>query len=181
MDACKSGVVDAEVRVVISNNSKSGALRRAAAEGIPGLHRSSATHLDATALDEAIRDALDQHGASLVLLAGYMKKLGPQTRARFAGKVLNTHPALLPSHGGQGMYGRRVHEAVLAAGDRVTGVTIHLADAEYDHGTTIAQCEMPVLDDDTVDSLSERVRTREREFVVETLTRLSAGEIQLPT
>ncbi len=180
IDACKSGVLDADLRVVISNNSKSGALRRAAAEGIPGLHLSSATHPDAGALDEAIRDALSQYDANLVLLAGYMKKLGPQTRARFAGRVINTHPALLPRHGGQGMYGRAVHEAVLAAGDRVTGVTIHLADDEYDHGPTVAQCEVPVQGDDTVDSLGERVQKREREFLVETLSLISLGEIRLP-
>lgn len=180
IDACKSGVLDADVRVVISNNSKSGALRRAAEYGVPGFHLSSATHPDPQALDEAIRDALDRHNVSLVLLAGYMKKLGPCTRAKFAGRVLNTHPALLPKFGGQGMYGRAVHEAVLSAGDKVTGVTIHLADDEYDHGPTVAQCELPVLDDDTTGSLSERVQNREREFLVDTLRQISLGEIELP-
>lgn len=142
---------------------------------------SSATHPDPQALDEAIRSALDKHDVDLVLLAGYMRKLGPLTRARFAGRVLNTHPALLPKYGGKGMYGRAVHEAVLAAGVTVTGVTIHLADDEYDHGPTVAQCEVPVQGDDTADSLSERVQNREREFLVETLRRISSGETKLPT
>lgn len=177
IDACRSGVIDGQVRVVVSNNSKSGTLRRALAEGIPGFHLSSATYPDSQTLDEAIREALDQHGVNLVLLAGYMKKLGPLTRARFAGRVINTHPALLPKHGGPGMYGRAVYESVLAAGDKITGVTIHLADDDYDHGPTLAQCEVPVLPGDTTDSLSERVQKREREFLVETLRQISTGEI----
>lgn len=177
VDACKSGVIDGEVRVVISNNSKSGALRRAVAEGVAGFHLSSATHSDPKELDEAIRETLERHDVNLVFLAGYMKKLGPLTRARFAGRVINTHPALLPKYGGPGMYGRAVYEAVLAAGEQVTGVTIHLADDDYDHGLPIAQCEVPVLPGDTADSLSERVQNREREFLVETLRQISTGEI----
>lgn len=77
------------------------------------------------------------------------------------------------------MYGRRVHEAVLEAGDKVTGVTVHLVDAEYDRGTIVAQCEVPVLDGDSVDSLSARVLEREHEFLVETLGRVIRGEIDL--
>ena len=102
-----------------------------------------------------------------------------QTLRHFAGRVLNIHPALLPRFGGQGMYGRRVHEAVLAAGERETGVTIHLADEEYDRGRIIAQCRVPVLAGDTVDSLAERVLEREDVFLVETLARVVSGALTL--
>ena len=94
---------------------------------------------------------------------------------------MNTHPALLPKFGGQGMYGRHVHEAVLAAGDVETGVSIHLVDAEYDTGAVIAQCRVPVLPGDTIDDLASRVQIREREFVVETLGRIATSDLELPS
>jgi phosphoribosylglycinamide formyltransferase-1 len=115
-----------------------------------------------------------------VLLAGYMKKLGPYTLDCFRGRVLNTHPALLPKFGGQGMYGARVHEAVLAAGEAVTGVSVHVVDAEYDQGPVIAQCEVPVLAGDTVDTLASRVQERERKFIVEVLQAIVEGRLRLP-
>ncbi len=179
IDACKSGRLDAEVRVVISNNSGSMALERAKREGIPQRHLSGKTHPDPAALDLAIRDTLESHGVELVILAGYMKKLGHATLSRYLGRILNSHPALLPKFGGKGMYGSHVHEAVIAAGERVTGVTIHHVDEEYDHGPTVAQCEVPVLDGDTVESLTERVQRREHEFWIETLQRIARGEIEL--
>jgi phosphoribosylglycinamide formyltransferase 1 len=179
VDACAAGRLAATPAVVISNNGESEALARARRQGIPHAHLSGVTHPDPAALDAAIRDTLVAHGVELVLLLGYMKKLGPATLQRFAGRVLNTHPALLPKFGGQGMFGTRVHEAVLAAGERETGVTVHLADGEYDHGRVVAQCPVPVLAGDTVESLAERVQAREREFLVETLAGIVAGTVTL--
>ena len=180
IDACKGGSLDAEPCVVISNNSDSEVLRRAAREGVPNLHLSSGTHPRPRDLDAAITATLESHGVNLVVLAGYMRLLGPQTVARYRGRILNVHPALLPAHGGKGMYGERVHAAVLAARERVTGVTVHLVDKEYDQGPVVAQTEVPVLEDDTVESLRERVLRREHEFYVETLKRIAIGEIELP-
>lgn len=179
VDACRQGRLSAEPCVVISNNSGAFALARASREGIPTCHLSAKQHPEPAGLDRAISDTLARHGVNLVVLAGYMKPLGPTTLARFPGRVLNTHPALLPRFGGKGMYGRLVHEAVLSAGERVTGVTIHLVDEEYDHGPVVARCEVPVLDGDTVDSLMKRVQGRERELYVETLRGIAAGEIVL--
>ena len=179
VDACRQGRLSAEPCVVISNNSGAFALERASREGIPTYHLSAKQHPEPAGLDRAISDTLARHGVNLVVLAGYMKLLGPRTLARFPGRVLNTHPALLPRFGGKGMLGRLVHEAVLSAGERVTGVTIHLVDEEYDHGPVVAQCEVPVLDGDTVDSLMKRVQSRERELYVETLRGIAAGEIAL--
>jgi len=114
-----------------------------------------------------------------VILAGYMKKLGPLTLQAFRGRILNIHPALLPKFGGPGMYGKRVHAAVLAAGETVTGVTVHVVDALYDHGRILAQCEVPVREGDTVDSLADRALQQEHRLYTETLRRIAAGEIVL--
>jgi len=173
LDACEAGTLRAQVVTVISNNSQSGAAQRAHRHAVPFAHLSGRTHPEPEALDEAIYDTLMQHDADIVVLAGYMKKLGPRTLKHFEGRILNTHPALLPKFGGQGMYGSRVHEAVLAAGESTTGVSIHVVDAGYDTGPVIAQCEVPVHADDTVESLAERVQTCERAFLVETLQTLS--------
>ena len=181
IDACRAGKLLAEPRVVISNNSGSEVLRRAAREGVPGFHLSARTHPRPDDLDAAIETVLADHGVDLVVLAGYMRKLGPRVLGRYRGRVLNVHPALLPAYGGQGMYGERVHAAVLAAGERVTGVTVHLVDEEYDRGTVVAQVEAPVLEGDTVESLRLRVLEREHALYPETLQKIATGEIVLPS
>ena len=180
IDACRAGDLHAAPRVVISNNSGSEVLRRAAREGVPGFHLSTLTHSKPENLDAAIERVLVEHGVELVALGGYMKKLGPRVLARYRGRVLNVHPALLPAYGGQGMYGERVHAAVLEAGERVTGVTVHLVDDEYDQGAVLAQAEVPVLAGDTVESLRERVLRREHRLYPETLQRIATGDIELP-
>ena len=180
IEACRAGSLTAALAVVITNNSQSGAVQRAQRYEVPCHHLSGQTHSMPEALDRAICDALKQYKVTLVLLAGYMKKLGPYTLDCFRGRVLNTHPALLPKFGGQGMYGARVHEAVLAAGEAVTGVSVHVVDAEYDKGPVIAQCEVPVLAGDTVDTLASRVQERERKFIVEVLQAIVEGRLHLP-
>lgn len=180
INACNFGLLDAKPGVVISNNSDSEALARARREKIPGYHFSSRTHPDPSQMDEAILSVLQQHQIGLVILAGYMKQLGEKTLSAYQGRVINIHPALLPKHGGVGMYGLHVHEAVIAAGERETGITIHLVDRDYDHGEILAQCRIPVLEGDTPVTLAERVLAREHTFLVETLERIINGEIALP-
>ena len=180
IDACNAGVLDAKTCLVISNNSESEALARARRERIPGYHFSSKTHPDPSQLDEAILSVLQQKRIDMVILAGYMKRLGEKTLSAYQGRVINIHPALLPKYGGAGMYGVRVHEAIIAAGDRETGVTIHLVDWEYDHGEILAQCRLPILEGDTAVTLAKRVLVAEHTFLVETLKRILDGEIALP-
>ena len=177
--ACESGTLEAEPRVAISNNSKSGALEKARAAGLAVFHLSAHTHPEPEALDRAIVDALQRHGANLVCLAGYMKLLGKQTLAAFRGRTLNIHPALLPRFGGRGYYGKAVHQAVLAAGGTESGVTIHIVDEVYDHGPVVAQARVPVIDGDTADSLAARVLECEHVFYAETLQKIAIGEISL--
>ncbi len=179
LDACAAGSLDAEVRVVISNNSRSMALERARRARIPTAHLSAATHPAPALLDKAISDTLAAHAVELVALAGYMRKLGPQTLGRYRNRVLNVHPALLPKFGGQGMYGERVHAAVLAAGERVSGVSVHVVDEEYDHGPVIAQAEVPIMRDDTPETLASRVLEWEHTLYPQTIQRIASGEIDL--
>ena len=181
MDACRAGSLDAEVRVVISNNSRAPALARACAACIPTAHLSSVTHPSPDALDAAIERTLKSRGVEVVALAGYMKKLGPRTLRAYRNRVLNVHPALLPKFGGWGMYSDHVHAAVLASGDRVSGVTVHLVDEEYDRGSVIAQVEVPVLPDDTRETLAARVLVQEHNLYPQTLQRIASGEIDLST
>ena len=180
LDACHTGRLAALPAVVISNNVDSGALARARNERIPCFHLSSRTHPDPEDLDREIVDILLEHDVNLVVLAGYMKKIGPVTLATFPGHILNIHPGLLPDFGGRGMYGRRVHEAVLAAGAATTGATVHVVDAIYDNGPVLAQKKVSVGKTDTADTLARRVLAVEHELYVETIDRIIRGEILLP-
>lgn len=179
IDSCRSGAADAEVRVVISNNSRSLALERARRANIPASHLSSGTHPAPDLLDEAITETLHRHGVQVVALAGYMKMLGPRTLDAYRNRILNVHPALLPKFGGWGMFGARVHAAVLASGDRVSGVTVHLVDDEYDCGPVISQVEVPVMPGDTPETLAARVLAQEHILYPKTLQRIASGEIDL--
>jgi len=178
LDAVANGSLSAGVPVVISNNGESGALRRARAAGLLAVHLSSVTHPSPEQLDQAILETLTNARADVVLLAGYMKRLGPKVLQEYGGRIVNTHPALLPKFGGKGMYGDRVHQAVLASGDAETGVSLHLVDAEYDTGPVLAQCRVPVLPGDSVAELSARVRAREKEFLVEMLAKMAEGHLK---
>ncbi|MCC7265356.1 MAG: phosphoribosylglycinamide formyltransferase [Candidatus Latescibacteria bacterium] len=179
LDACKEGRLAAQPAVVISNNSESGALARARQEGIPACHLSGHTHPGRGALDQAICAALTAHQVEVVCLAGYMKRLGPQTLAAYRGRVLNIHPALLPKFGGEGFYGQAVHQAVLAAGEKESGPTVHLVDEEYDHGPVLAQARVPVLPGDNPETLAARVLAQEHRLYADTLQRIARGEITL--
>jgi phosphoribosylglycinamide formyltransferase-1 len=157
--------------VVISNNGASGALRRARSAGVPTRH---------LAEDQALRDTLLEFGTDLALLAGYLKRLGPVTLAAFAGRIINTHPALLPEFGGQGMFGLNVHRAVLAAGRPASGASVHWVDENYDTGALIAQVRVPVEAGDSAASLAARVQAAERELVVDVLAAAASGRLKPP-
>lgn len=167
--ACSNGSLVAEVVIVIGNNRDSGALRRARECSLHHVHLSSLTHTNPEELDAAMLEALIHAKAEFVVLAGYMRKVGPRVLAHFDGRIINTHPALLPKFGGAGMYGERVHAAVLAAQETHSGVSIHYVTGGYDTGLVIAQAQVPVLIEDTVATLAERVQAAERTLLVQTL------------
>jgi phosphoribosylglycinamide formyltransferase-1 len=180
IEACKSGKLQATPAVVISNNSNSGAIARAKTEGVPYYYLSGKTHPGPGDLDDAILDAFLRHSVDVVVLAGYMKKLGPKLLSRFRGRIVNIHPALLPKFGGEGMYGIHVHEAVIAAGEKESGITIHFVDEQYDTGKILAQTRVPVKPDDTPETLAARVLEQEHILYAETLQRIVTGEIPFP-
>lgn len=175
MDACANGTLDAQIAVVISNNSTSQALVRARNANIATAHLSTSNHDSAEALDLAITKTLQEAGVTTVLLCGYMRKLGDNTLNQFRGNILNTHPSLLPKYGGQGFYGRRVHDAVLAAGDKESGATVHRVEAVYDSGEILAQAKVPVYESDQAEDLEERVKEVERRLLVATLAAMTAA------
>ena len=175
IDACATRTLNAEVVLVVSNNSKAGALRRAATANIDTRHISAKTHGSEDDANQAIANALAETKADWVLLLGYMKKMGEAILCQFSGRIINTHPALLPDFGGQGFFGRKVHEAVYAAGVSETGATLHIVGQDYDTGPIIAQIRVPVLSGDDVDAIEKRVKTAERKLLVDTLRQLEAG------
>ena len=175
IDACNDGALDAEVAIVISNNSSSGALRRAESANIQTSHISGNTH-PGELEDQTLLATLKQAKTDYVLLLGYMKKLGELTLSHFQGRILNTHPSLLPKFGGHGFFGRKVHEAVIEAKETVTGATIHLVDAEYDTGPLLSQVRVPVKPSDSVDSLEQRVKHAEQKLLINTLIELASPQ-----
>ena len=172
IDACADDSLAAEILLVVSNNSKSKALSRAAASNIPTVHLSASTHPKEASLDGAILEHLVSANVEWVILAGYMKKLGPLTLSKYRNHIINTHPALLPKYGGEGYYGSKVHAAVLEAGDKETGATVHLVEAEYDSGPILSQVRVPVKLADTVEILEHRVKNAERNLLIATLMEL---------
>ena len=158
LDAC-TGEAPARVVLVASNKRDAGALARARAAGVPAGVIDDPR--DGAALTALLRGAR----TDLVVLAGYLKLVPPETVSAFEGRIINIHPALLPAFGGTGMYGRRVHEAVLASGASRSGASVHLVTAEYDRGPVVAQREVPVLPGDTAETLADRVLTIEHELL----------------
>ncbi len=180
VDACEQGRLDAAVVLVLSNNADSQALSTARDKQIQTLHLSSRTHPDTEKLDAAMLAALREADVELVVLAGFMKKIGPRVLAGYKGRIINIHPSLLPAYGGQGMFGIHVHEAVLDNNEKQTGVTIHLVDADYDQGDILAQQSVLVKQDDAPETLAARVLEVEHRLYTETIQKIIEGSIILP-
>jgi phosphoribosylglycinamide formyltransferase 1 len=176
--AIEAGELAAKPCLVVSNRKAAPALDFAREHGIVTL--CIPTTADPAGADERLAGALSEAGTDLVILSGYLRKLGAATLAAFGGRILNIHPALLPSYGGPGMYGRRVHDAVVAAGEHETGATVHLVDDEYDHGAVIAQVRLTISPGETAESVERRVMAAEPRLFVETLQKLGSGSLKLP-
>jgi phosphoribosylglycinamide formyltransferase-1 len=166
--------VNAVAEIVISNNSDAPALEFARSEGIKTKHISKRTAGSEENADRHVAEALARANVDLVILSGYLRKVGPITLKAFHNRILNIHPSLLPKYGGKGMYGRFVHEAILNNKEKFTGATIHLVDGEYDHGSIIDQKVVPVRPDDTIDTLKARVMAIEGPFFLDVVKAISA-------
>ena len=172
-----AGQLPADVAVVVASKTGAGGLERARRRGVPALAVPRRDYPDVSKFNDAIHAALAPHDVDLVTLLGFLSPFEP--RGKFDGRTLNVHPALIPAFCGKGFYGRRVHEAVLESGVKVTGATVHFADDEYDHGPIILQEEVPVLEGDTVDSLAERVQAAERRLVPEAIRLFAEGRLEV--
>ncbi|EYB68178.1 formyl transferase-like protein [Deinococcus phoenicis] len=170
--ACQDGRLNALPVALASNNSGSPALAWAREAGLKAAHLSGAKHPDPAALDAAILAFLQEAGVDTLVLSGYMKALGPRVLSAYEGRLVNIHPSLLPRHGGRGMYGDRVHEAVLASGDTESGASVHLVTAGIDEGPVLAQVRVPVRPGDTLASLKARVQATEGELLLRALRSL---------
>lgn len=156
-----------EIGILITNNKTTAIYPWCLENGIDVLHISGKTHPENE--DQAINDALHSADTDIVVLSGYMKKIGALTLAEFSNKILNIHPSLLPRHGGHKMYGDFVHAAVLAQGDKESGASVQVINEVYDAGPVLLQKKVPVLADDSVASLGARVRAVEGELYIDAL------------
>ena len=176
VSACQHGRVQANVALLICNNSYAPVMARARKSGVPTVHLSSLTHPSSDVLDESMHNHLADENIDLVVLAGYMKKLGPRVLEAYRDRIINIHPSLLPRHGGPGFYGSRVHKAVIESGDSETGATVHLVNDDYDMGKALLQEKITVKVDDTPDSLAERLQPIEHKLLIEVIQQFSAGK-----
>ena len=167
IDASKRGILNGEVAAVISNNSGAYALERARKENIPDYHVSGKVYPERAEFISRLFEVFDENNVSLVVLAGYMKLVPTEIIRRYRSRIINIHPALLPKYGGKGMYGINVHKAVLESGDRISGATVHIVDEIYDHGAILIQRTVPVLPEDTPESLAARVLEVEHKILPE--------------
>jgi phosphoribosylglycinamide formyltransferase-1 len=177
LDRSAAGRLPAQVVLVVSSRADARGLERARRAGIPA---TVVSRQQAGSLEEFSRRVFErcrQAQAELVCLAGFLQLL--RVPDDFQGRVMNIHPALIPAFCGQGFYGQRVHEAALAHGVKVSGCTVHFADNQYDHGPIILQRTVPVLDDDTPESLATRVHEQENEAYPEAIQLFAKGRLRL--
>lgn len=179
LEAIERGSLNCEVVLVMSNKRDAGALAIAAEHGIPALHLAAEQFASPQEFDQRLLDALAEHKTEMIVLAGYLKKINPSIIRAYRNRILNIHPALLPAFGGKGMYGRNVHQAVLDYGCKVTGVTVHLVDEEYDRGPPVLQRCVPVQEDDSAESLAARVLVEEHKIFSEALQLFAEGRVEV--
>ncbi len=172
-----SGALRAEVVVVIASKEKAYGLERARRRGIPAIAVPRVRDPDIGPFNDRLHAVLDEHDVDLVALLGFLSLF--ELRGKYEGRTINVHPALIPAFCGKGFYGRRVHEAVLASGVKLTGATVHFSDEQYDHGQIILQEAVPVLEDDTVETLSARVMASERRLVPRAIQLFAEGRIRI--
>lgn len=161
IDAIESGTLPARIAAVISNVPGAGVLDRAKRHGIPAVVVDHRAHHRREDFERQLCATIDGYGIELVCLCGFLRVLTPLFVSHYPDRILNIHPALLPDFGGRGFHGMKVHQAVLAAGRRTSGCTVHVVDAEVDHGPTILQRTVPVLPGDTPETLAARVLEQE--------------------
>lgn len=171
-DNVKKGVIPGEIALVLSDHKDAYGLVRAEKMGIPHISMLRREYKDSESYYRAMIEKLDAAKVDYLLLAGFMRILPAFFTDHYKRRILNIHPSLIPKFSGKGFYGERVHEAVIAAGEKVSGATVHFVDAGCDTGEIILQREVPVLPDDTAETLAKRVLETEHEIYTEAILRV---------
>ena len=179
IDNTKDGILkDIEIVLVLSSSKDAYALERAANNGIPSAVVSRKDFDSIEAWDDAVVEAVEKSGAELVVLAGYLSLLGPKIVSKYSNRIINIHPALIPSFCGAGMYGIRPHKAALAKGVKVSGATVHFVNENYDEGPILLQKAVDVLPDDTPESLQKRIMQEcEWEILPQAIRLIADGKV----
>ena len=176
IDAIKNGTLSSvEIVAVISNKKDAFALERAKNVGIETVFIDPNNFTNNIDYDTKLVEIISNYSVDLIVLAGYMKILTENFVNTFPGKIINIHPALLPDFGGKGMYGKKVHEAVLKSGKTESGCTVHFVTTEIDAGPIILQRTIPIMPGDTVDSLSRRILKEEHKLLIEAIEKILSG------
>ena len=171
-DNVRKGVIPGEIALVLSDHKDAYGLVRAEKMGIPHISMLRREYKDSESYYRAMIEKLDAAKVDYLLLAGFMRILPAFFTDHYKRRILNIHPSLIPKFSGKGFYGERVHEAVIAAGEKVSGATVHFVDAGCDTGEIILQREVPVLPDDTAETLAKRVLETEHEIYTEAILRV---------
>ena len=179
LDAIDAGLLPARVVVLISNKSDAGAMEIARAHNISIRHLSQKMFSSEDAMADAMLEVLKENHTEFIALSGYLKKIPAQVIRQYRNRIVNIHPALLPSFGGEGMYGYRVHEAVLGSGKKFSGATVHLVDEEYDRGPIVLQKSVDIVPNDTPDSLAAKVLKIEHEIFPLALKAFAEGRVKV--
>ena len=179
IDATKAGILHAEIALVISSRNKAYGRERAKNEGIESFVFKAKKYESPDAAAEYLMTRLREKNIQYIALAGYLSLLPESIVKTFHNRIVNIHPALLPKYGGKGMFGHHVHEAVIASGDKESGPTVHIVDEVYDNGPVLEQVRVPVLPDDTPDTLAARVLKEEHRLYPRVLHKLIKGEYDL--
>lgn len=172
-------IPNAKIVLVISNNSDANVLATAREKNIPALHLSRKQFPSDKECNEMLLKTLREHGVNFILLAGYMKMLDEVIVREYNNRIINIHPALLPRHGGKGMYGMHVHEAVISAKEQFSGATVHIVNEEYDRGPVVLQKKVAVSETDTAQTLAEKVLAVEHEIYPEAVRLFAEGRVRV--
>jgi formyltetrahydrofolate-dependent phosphoribosylglycinamide formyltransferase len=180
IEAKKSGIIFSGINLLVTNNSECGAVGIARENNIPVFHISRKVYpgLNDEEYSNLLLNKLEEHKIDFIVLAGYMKMMDVKVVRRFPDRIINIHPALLPNFGGKGMYGMNVHMAVIEAGAKVSGVTIHYVNENYDEGKIIFQKSIEVSDDDTAETLQKKVLKLEHKYYAEVIAMFEKGLIK---
>ncbi len=181
IDQIKDGSLkNVEISIVIASNDSAYALQRAADNNIPSAVMSVKSFASREEWDDAVIEKLRESGAELIVLAGYLSLLGPKTVKAFSNRIINIHPALIPSFCGKGMYGIKPHEAALARGVKVSGATVHLVNENYDEGPILLQKCVDILPDDTPEVLQKRIMKEcEQVILPKAISLFAEGKVEI--